>query len=159
LGWSIDSVWVQPVLMTAVSKGLIQATRYSEIVYQYINRNFDFISVDRHVLFELAKENKFKVSHKFLTACRNIGLDHSDLKSSIDVVAGTMNDIWVGCWDDEKYEAFVYAILNSLTANCTKANTTDLLRHLDSVTSKVVRGPIKRAIRKWAKGHFLANVF
>jgi len=159
LGWKIDSIWVQPVLMTAVDKSLIEASRYSEIIYQYINRNFDFISVDRHVLYNLAKENKFKVSDKFLIACRTLGLDRSDLKSSISVAEGTMNDIWPDCIDDWSYEAFVYAILNSLTADCTKTHTTDLLRYLDSVTSKVVRGPFSRAIRKWTKGHFLIRVF
>ena len=41
LGWSVESVWIQPVLMTAVSRNLIKTSKYSEIVYQYINRNFD----------------------------------------------------------------------------------------------------------------------
>lgn len=159
LGWSVDSVWVQPALMTAVGKNLIEASRYSEVIYQYINRNFDFISVDRHVLFNLAKENKFKVSDNFLTVCRTLGLDRSDLKSSISVVTGMLNDIWSDCRVDWRYEAFVYAILNSLTADCTKTHTKDLLRYLDSDVSRVVRGPFRSAIRKWARGHFLVNVF
>lgn len=159
LGWSIESLWVQPVMLKAREKGLIEAPRYAEIVYQYINRNFDFISVDRHVLFELAKESSFLVSEKFLKVCATLGSEHSDIESCIGVAAGAINDIWAERKDKWMYEAFVYSMLNVLTANCTKAYTSDLLIYLDDTISKSMNGPFRRTIRKWTEGHFLIGIF
>ena len=157
--WSVDSVWVQPVLMMAVSKGLIDSSKYAEIIYQYINRGFEFVSIDRNVLLLLAKENSFEVSDKFVAVCKTLDIDNLEFLSIIEVVLGALNDIWLGCKNNWKYEAFVYTLLNCLTANCTRTNTLFLLRHLDNQGEQIAHGLCSEAIRKWAKGHFLADIF
>lgn len=159
IGWSIESIWIQPVLMSALERGLMDHRRYIEIITQYIRRGFEFISVDSNFFFILAEFSSFKVDDEFRAACSTLGHPDIDVRSGVKVALGGLTKIWSTCRDVASNDAYLYTFLNGLTCDGASKNTEAIVQFLYKNPLGVAPAHrFKTAIKRWVQGHFLSGI-
>lgn len=157
IGWGVDGLWIQPVLIEAKERGIISGDAYADTVSKYVNSGFEFISIDADVLRSLG-DSKGYDSDSVLKALTTIGRPNSDIKSSLFVIREYLENCWRADSLLEPKILIVYSTLNAVTLQCTNKNTRLIVLWLVSRSSNIAGSLAPKfmsALQLWCAGHFL----
>lgn len=158
---SINSVWLQPVLMIAANSGRMPHEAYSRVTAHLIGANHFFTSVGARVLFDLAKETDSSASPEFRRVVNTLGGSTTDIASSIAVAAGFCVDIWRADVSPQTARLLTNLVMESLMRERWKdwraiiESFLDQVRMQSSGKAMWVYTDVKRTIEAWCRGHFL----
>ncbi|MCF7821695.1 MAG: hypothetical protein K9M17_04555 [Mariprofundaceae bacterium] len=151
----VESIWVQPLLMEALSSNKIKPELYNETIVKLIRTNYRFITVNGKVLFGLARQCEWVPSDDFKVVAATLGEGNCDPKSSIEVATSFLGLYWSENVPIEQKQIFTFAILNGLTSSTWKFFDISIMNLIQAARLMSTRLQYLEAIRLWCAGHFI----
>ena len=112
------SVWLQPVLLSALQAGTVDWFDYGEVLVQLAAHRHGHVFVDVPVLLTVFEDDRSTELAKLETLCTYVGTANAEDVSHVEVVAGFINAIWHdGSVADARVETATNILLRALLAD------------------------------------------
>lgn len=149
----VRSTWLQPVLMLAWQRGLIEKRDYTRVLSDLIDAGQSFISIDGNDLKEalaLDLEETGKVGRRFSLIAGTLGGSDAEPRSHCVVAISLLIEVW-GRSQHLQREAITGELLRALL----RGRTQDFGAILSAIV-RATRGltDLHAYMRDWARGHF-----
>ncbi len=155
----VDGIWLQPILMEAITCGILDSRRYADLIDTFIGANYTFITVDTGILVSWAEKFNWESYPEFRRLASIVGDPTCDLESSLGVAIGFLNHVWGRTLGDRKYANFLYTVLNIILEHHWKQYEPIMEKIIFRMFTEI--GNRRRAnfllisVDSWCKGHFV----
>jgi hypothetical protein len=127
--FGVDGVWSQPVLMSGVSKGIIEQDKYARAVIKLVCSGYRLVSLDARTLVEAARMADWRVAHPYDRVVNGLEGDVCDENSAIGVAAQFLYELWSITVSPVATDYLMLRLLDALKRG----------RRLESMVSKLER--------------------
>ena len=158
--FALRSSWLQPILMVARDRQILDRERYSKAVLSMIDYGSKFVSIDTGVLLaSLRGSDGLSLPRDYIKACNTLGGPNADLQSQSVVILQSIVEIW----NDDSIAGLVrraaVSLLFRVYLQLHSYNVSEALSAIrDYVLQNVQqRGSFLKYLDGWLRGHFLTN--
>lgn len=153
----VPGVWLQPVLLQAKRRGLIDIEQYASHMFELSMIGQDFLSVDAATLVAALKldikRNEKTPGPRLRGVIKGLGGSRAHPEAHANVVIGFLREIWGDRVFANHREAVTGAVLRQLLRD-RRDDLWEILRHVVRNSSDLY---LQRYIRAWIDGHFLLS--
>lgn len=155
----VEGVWLQPVMMHAADKQVIDGKRYYDYVGSCLEAKLEYTTFNHQFLLHNLKENNWKSTIAFEHAINALGSPTADFHSSMNVLYRFLSILWqISDVIETEKRKITYQCLSAITKNkpdnseVIMLNIGIIVGNLLNRNSQYLKS-FDNAIERWCKKH------